>query len=107
VKCGDLVTVAVSGDYRKPRPALAIQAGAFGEPGSVTVLRLTGALHNAPLVRVTMPPSPENSLRVVSQVVIDRALSVPRDKVGLAFGKLDDATMQTVTRALTFFLDLS
>jgi len=42
---GDLVTIAVSGDYGKPRPALVIQADAFNELGSVTVLRLTSELH--------------------------------------------------------------
>jgi mRNA interferase MazF len=35
MKRGDLVTVAISGDYGKPRPALVVQADAFDEHPSV------------------------------------------------------------------------
>ncbi len=48
VKRGDLVTIAVSGDYGKPRPALIIQADSFSNLGSVKVLRLTSELHDWP-----------------------------------------------------------
>jgi mRNA interferase MazF len=44
-------------------------------------------------------PSAENGLRAISQVMADRAISVPRDKVGPSFGKLDDETMQAVNMA--------
>jgi mRNA interferase MazF len=107
VRRGDLVTIAVSGDYGKPRPAVVIQADAFSDLTSVTVLRLTSTLHDAPLVRITLRPSAGNSLREVSQVMIDRAISVPRDKVGRSFGKLDEATMETVSQALAIFLGLA
>ncbi|MGX7347335.1 type II toxin-antitoxin system PemK/MazF family toxin [Acetobacter pasteurianus] len=42
MKRGDLVTIAVNGDYGKPRPALVIQADAFSDLPAVTVLRLLG-----------------------------------------------------------------
>ena len=38
---GDLVTVALPGDYGKPRPALVIQSDLFAEHPSVTVLPVT------------------------------------------------------------------
>ncbi len=72
----------------------------------VTVLRLTGTLQDAPLVRIPVHPSSENGLRVVSQVMIDRAISVPRDKAGAAFGMLDAQTMHSVDRVLAAFLGL-
>ena len=106
MKRGDLVTIAVSGDYGKPRPAVVIQADAFSDLGSVTVLRLTGTLHDMPLIRVTIQPSLENGLRVASQVMIDRAISVPRDKTGAAFGMVDAQTMRAVDLALAAFLGL-
>ena len=34
---GDLVTVASSGDFGKPRPALVVQADLFQETGTLTV----------------------------------------------------------------------
>ena len=55
MKRGDLVTVAVSGDYGKPRPALVAQADAFDQHPSVIVLPLTSELHDAPLFRINVP----------------------------------------------------
>ncbi len=103
---GDLVTVAVAGDYGKPRPALVVQADAFRALGSVTVLRLTSELRDWPTFRVTVQPSAGNGLRQPSQVMIDRAVSLPREKVGTVFGQLDEATMRFVSRTLAVFLGL-
>jgi mRNA interferase MazF len=47
MKRGDLVTVAVQGDFGKPRPALIIQADQFGDHPSVTVLLITSSLVEA------------------------------------------------------------
>jgi mRNA interferase MazF len=103
---GDLVTIAVGGDYGKPRPAVVVQSDAFSALGSVTVLRLTSELHAWPLFRVTVQPSADNGLRTTSQVMIDRAIASPRERVGMVFGRLDDATMLVVGRALTIFFGL-
>lgn len=103
---GELVTIAASGDYGKPRPALIVQADAFNELGSVTVLRLTSELHDWPAFRITVEPSPGNGLRVTSQIMIDKATTVPREKIGKAFGRVDSATMQAVSRTLLLFLGL-
>jgi mRNA interferase MazF len=106
VRRGDLVTIAVSGDYGKPRPALIIQADAFRALGAVTVLRLTSELRDWPTFRVTVQPNAGNGLRKLSQVMIDRSVSVPRDKVGEVFGRVGDDTMRTVGRTLLVFLGL-
>jgi mRNA interferase MazF len=106
VKRGDLVTVAVSGDYGKPRPALVVQADAFSALGSVTVLRLTSELHDWPSFRVTVEPSAGNGLRVASQVMIDKAAAVPLGKIGAVIGRLDAGTMRAVDAALVRFLGL-
>jgi len=106
MKRGDLVTIAVGGDYGKPRPALVAQADAFSELSGVTVLGLTSELHDWPTFRVTVEPTTQNSLRKASQVMIDRAVTLPRANVGPAFGRLDAATMTEVGRALAAFLGL-
>jgi len=100
------LTIAVSGDYGKPRPALVIQADAFSALPSVTVLRLSSDLIAAQLIRLTVEPSPENGLLRTSQIMIDKAVSVPREKIGKPFGKLDDATMREVGLALVGFFGL-
>lgn len=106
MKRGDLVTIAVSGDYGKPRPALVVQADAFAELSAVMVLRLTSEMNDWPLFRVTIAPTPDNGLRKPSQVMIDRGIALPRSKVGPVFGRLDADDMMAVSQALYRFLGL-
>jgi mRNA interferase MazF len=104
---GDIVVVALPGDYGKPRPALVVQAEAFLGLESVTVLRLTSELHDAPLIRVDVRPNSTNGLRRPSQVMVDKSVTAPREKIGQRIGRLDADTMKTVNAALVRFLGLS
>lgn len=104
---GDLVTVAIPGDYGKPRPALVVQADAFRALDSITVLRLTSDLRNSPLLRISIEPAAESGLRTRSQIMIDKATTVPRAKIGQRIGRIDPNTMRQVNTALAQFLDLS
>jgi mRNA interferase MazF len=100
---GDLVTVSVAGDFGKPRPALVIQADAFSGTATATVLLLSGTEVDAPLLRVTVEPSEGNRLRKTSQVMIDKAMTVRREKLGPPFGRIDDTTLLAINRALALF----
>lgn len=106
MKRGDLVTIAVGGDYGKPRPALIVQADEFEAIPSVTVLRLTSEVHDEPLLRITVEPSPHSGLRVPSQVCVDKAVTVPRTRVGRRIGRVDATTLEAVDAALARFLGL-
>ena len=106
MKRGDLVTIAVSGEYGKPRPALIVQADAFDLHPSVTLLPLTSELHDAPLFRVTVQPGKSTGLRKISQVMVDKTTTVPRAKVGQRIGRVDAATLRAVADAMKGFLDL-
>jgi mRNA interferase MazF len=106
VRRGDLVTVAVSGDYGKPRPALVVQADVYAAHPSVTVLPLTSELVDAQLLRVTVEPGESTGLRLRSQVMVDKATTIPRVKAGNRIGQLDQATLNRVSQALAAFLDL-
>lgn len=103
---GDLVTVALPGAYGKPRPALVIQSDLFGEHPSVTILPVTSELRGLPLFRVPISPSETNGLLVASEIMVDKAHTVPREKLGPSFGRPDDATMVAVARTLALFLGL-
>lgn len=100
---GSLVSVALQGDYGKPRPALIVQSTLFAELPSVTVLPITSELREAPLYRITVAPTPANGLRKASQVMIDKAVTVRRDRIGEVFGQLDDDAMVAVNRAMALF----
>ena len=104
---GDLVTVAMPGDFGKPRPALVIQSDQFDHTGTVTVVLLSALLVDAPLIRPTVQPTLTNGLHKPSQIQIDKAMSVKRDKTGASIGRVDDETMLAVTRSLALFLGLA
>jgi mRNA interferase MazF len=103
---GELVTIAMGGDYGKPRPALVIQSDAFLDLPSVTVLRITSELHEWPLLRVTIAPNAVNGLRKTSQIMIDKAATVPRAKLGPSIGRVEADTLHSVDLALQAFLGL-
>ena len=101
---GDFVAIAMQGDFGKPRPALVVQADQFDELATVTVLLVSGTLVDAPLLRVTLVPDEKNGLRKPSQVMIDKAMTIKRDKLGAVFGAANDETMLKVGRSLAVFL---
>ena len=102
-----MVTVALQGDQGKPRPALVVQADHFGDLASVTILPITSTLFDAPLLRVMIEPSEENGLAKRSQIMVDKPQTPSRSKLGTVIGRLDDATMVIINRALAVFLGLA
>lgn len=101
---GDLVTIALQGTDGKPRPALVIQSDLFDEHPSVTILPITSELRNAPLFRVPITPSEANGLQKPSEVMVDKAQSVAREKIGDTFGRVSAEDMLAVSRSLAVFL---
>jgi mRNA interferase MazF len=105
---GDLVTVAAAGDYGKPRPAVIVQTDAFPEShASVVVCQLTSELADASDFRVTIDPSAENGLRLTSQVMADKPVTVRRERIGPRIGRLGDRDMARLGAALAFVLGLA
>jgi mRNA interferase MazF len=104
---GELVTVAAPGDYGKPRPALVIQSDLFEELPSVTLCLVTSELRDAPIFRITVDPSPDNGLRRVSQIQVDKVLTVARERIGGTIGRLDDETMLKVNHSLSVFIGIA
>ncbi len=107
MKRGDLVTVALQGDLGKPCPALIIQSDRFDPTGTVTVLPVSGTMVDAPLIRTMIESTSTNGLRKRSQVMVDKAVSVKRDKIGSIIGHLEAKTMLGVTRALAVFFAIA
>lgn len=104
---GQFVTVAVSDDFGKPRPALIVQSDLFAELPSVVICPLTTTLRNdADQIRLEIAPSPQNGLREVSQIAIDKITVVPAGKIGGVIGEADDALLRRVSRALALFLGI-
>ncbi len=103
-----MVTVAATGDYGKPRPAVIVQSDAFPEShASVVVCQLTSELVDAPDFRVAVDPTPENGLRLASQVMADKPVTIRRERIGQKIGRLGSQDMARLTAALAFVLGLA
>lgn len=107
MKRGDLVTIALQGDYGKPRPALVVQSDFFNQHTSVVVLPISSELRETPLFRFTLEPSKKNGLKKKSQVMIDKVQAVPREKLSESFGEITDSELLEIERLLAVFLGIS
>ncbi|MDD5029360.1 MAG: type II toxin-antitoxin system PemK/MazF family toxin [Rhodoferax sp.] len=101
---GDLITIALQGDYGKPRPALIVQSDLFDEHPSVTILPVTGELRETPLFRVRIEADAHNGLEKTSDIMVDKAQSVPRLRIGAVFGHISEEQLLAVSRSLAVFL---
>lgn len=105
---GDVVIVAVAGDFGKPRPAIIVQTDALpAEHGSVIVCQMTSKLTDAPHFRVTIQPSRRNGLGAPSQVMTDKLVAVKRQRIAQKIGRLENDEMMRINTALAFVLGLT
>ena len=105
---GDVVTVAATGDYGKPRPAVIVQTDALpAEHASVVVCQMTSEFSDAQDFRVTIDPTENNGLRVRSQVMADKAVTIRRERIGRQVGHLDDNDIGRLNIALAFVMGLA
>jgi len=105
---GEIWTVAGGTGYAgKPRPAIVIQDDSFDVTASVTICILTTIETDAPLIRLPIEPSDQNGLRLISWLMVDKIVTVPRLKVGQRLGRLDDQDVLRLNRAILVFLGLA
>jgi len=105
---GAIVIVAARGAYiGKPRPALVVQSDLFNPThASVTVCPITSDCVDAPLFRLTLPPGSRTGLKGVSQVMIDKIVSVPRAAIASEIGECDAWELAAVDDSLRRWLGL-
>jgi mRNA interferase MazF len=105
---GDVISVALAGDYGKPRPAVIVQSDAFGDNHpSIIVCQMTSRLIDAADFRVTIEPNAENGLRTRSQIMADKPVTVRRPRIGQQIGRLASDDMARLSVALAFVIGLS
>ena len=93
MKRGDIVTVAASGDYGKPRPAVVIQANWIDDTDSVLVCQITSSQRDPLIYRFRIEPGAETGLRGLSYAMADKILAIRRTKCGRVIGRIPDASM--------------
>ena len=101
------MTVAMQGDFGKPRPALIVQSDQFKQHATVTILLVSSMLVDAPLFRVTVQPDQANGLQKPSQIMVDKAMTVKRDRLGPPIGSASAKTMIEVGMCMAVFLGIA
>lgn len=108
MKRGDVVIVALPGDYGKPRPAVIVQSDVFNDThSSVVVCPLSSTLVDAPLFRISVQPTEQNGLKTPSQIMADKPMTLRRERLGKRIGAIDDATMLRLNRSLALIVGLA
>lgn len=109
MKRGTIVVVAAKGAYTgKPRPALVVQSDLFNPThSSVTICPITSDCVDAPLFRISLPPGERTGLRMTSQVMVDKIVSVPRSAITDQLGRCDEPELHAAEEALRRWLALS
>jgi len=104
---GDVVLVVPKGDYGKARPAVIVQSDFFNDThASIVICPFTTTLHDAPLFRILVQPTPDNGLKLPSQIMVDKVTALRRDRIREPLGRLAPDTLIQVDRALALFLGL-
>jgi mRNA interferase MazF len=108
MKRGEIVIVAATGDYGKPRPAVIVQTDAFPQAhASVVICQMTSEIVDAPDFRITIEPNEVNGLRVRSQIMADKPVTVRRQRIGQSIGHLDENDIGRLNSALAFVMGLA
>ena len=106
---GDVATIVAPRDYGKPRPAVVVQTD-FLNPTHASIVFCpftTTERIDAPRFRLDFPASKETGLRHASQLMIDKIVALPLERVGRRIGSLSSEQMTDVDKALSVVLGLA
>jgi mRNA interferase MazF len=105
MKRGDIIVGAFgSGFGSKPRPALVIQSDRYATFDTLLVTLITSDLARSHVTRPQIEPSPENGLRLRSEIMVNMVLTLRRDQVDKVIGCLSAADIARVDSALMLIL---
>lgn len=108
MKRGDVVTVAVAGDYGKPRPAVIVQTDALpARHASVVVCQMTSEPGQPADFRIPVEPSTANGLRERSEIMADKPVAIRRERIGRRIGQLEHGDIARLNVALAFVMGLA
>jgi len=91
----------------KPRPVLIIQDDAFDVTASITVCLITSEPIGAPILRLKVKSTPENSLLINSHLMVDKITTVSRTRLGERIGMLADDDLLRLNRSMIVYLGLA
>ncbi len=98
--------VAPPGEFGKPRPAVIIQSDSAFPSGFFTYLPITSDLLQVPAVRIPIAPSPQNGLRLPSEIMVDMIQTSDAARFGGIIGTIDAVTLGLAEESLSLHLGL-
>ena len=105
---GDIYVAAARGEYTwKPRPVVIVQDDRFDATSSVAVCPLTTNPVDAPLTRIALEPTATTGIEQPSRIMVDKITTMPRGNVRDRVGRIADADVIRLDRALVVFLGLA
>jgi mRNA interferase MazF len=108
LKRGDIWTASGGTEYAgKPRPVVIVQDDRFDATPTVTICAFTSDPTDAPLFRLPIEPSTGNGLRTVSRLMVDKIVTIPKNKLGRRLGRLADDDLVRLNRAIMVFFGLA
>jgi mRNA interferase MazF len=108
LKRGDIWTASGGTEYAgKPRPVVIVQDDRFDATPSVTICAFSSDPTDAPLFRLPIEPSTGNGLRTVSRLMVDKIVTIPKNKLGRRLGRLADDDLVRLNRAIMVFFGLA
>ena len=108
MKRGEIRTVSGGKDYAgKPRPVVIIQDDSFDATDSITVCAFTTDETDAPLFRLPVEANERNGLHAGCRLMVDKISTVPRTKVAVRVGRLDEEDIVRLNQAVLVFLGLA
>ena len=86
---------------------MVVQSDVFNPThASVTICPLTTDCVDAPLFRVTVAAGVRTGLRQISQAMVDKIASIPRERVGKEIGRCTEDEIEAIDKALRCWLSL-
>jgi mRNA interferase MazF len=84
-----------------------VQDDSFEGVDSLVVCPFTSDGTEAPLFRLPVEPNPDNGLRAVGRLMVDKITAVPKSKMGQRIGWLNAADVARLNRSILVFLGLA
>jgi mRNA interferase MazF len=105
---GDVVLMVVPSDLGRPRPGIVVQSDSFNtDLSTIFVCPVSSDLQDRLPLRPVVEVTSENGLRLRSQIMTDKLVSLRRDRIRRIIGRIDAETSEQLDRALLLVLGLA
>jgi mRNA interferase MazF len=103
---GEIWSVAWTGQARKPRPALVIQAEEYRLTETDILALITTTENEASAVRLLIKADESNGLQEDSFICLDKLMAIPLANLGKCHGKVSEEVMREVNARLIKILGI-